>query len=153
MGEQPPSSSPEQSPQPVEPNAPDRLAALFAMQCELNRYTMANNGQPSLDEIQAEPALTEQWVRNYLLAMQQEIAEAYDSTNWKWWRSRVDRYDPQNLAVELVDILHFWISACQALGLKAEDVYRMYVQKNEVNLKRQEGGYLEKDENDSRHIR
>ena len=33
------------APQPVEPQPPDRLAALFAMQRELNRFTMANNDQ------------------------------------------------------------------------------------------------------------
>jgi len=36
--------------------------------------------------------------------------------------------------------------------MSAEDVFRAYVEKNKVNLQRQETGYAIKDENDSRHI-
>ena len=55
----------------------------------------------------------------------------------------------QNIKVELVDILHFWVSACQVMGLSAEDVFRMYAQKNAINAKRQDTGYITKDESDN----
>jgi hypothetical protein len=38
------------------------------------------------------------------------------------------------------------------LGMSADDVFNAYVKKNEVNFKRQETGYSEKDHSDSRHI-
>ena len=130
----------------------DMLAEIFAMQRELNRYTLAQNEQGDYDAIAGDRALQNTWVRNYALAMSQEIAELVDSTNWKWWRTKVDLFDEQNLRVELVDILHFWVSACQVMGLSAADVHRMYLQKNAVNRQRQAAGYIEKDEADSRGI-
>lgn len=92
------------------------------------------------------------WVRNYTLAMRQECGELMDSTNWKWWRTKVDKFDLQNVWVELIDILHFWMSACMVAGLTPADVFKMYMQKNDVNFGRQESGYIEKDENDSKHL-
>jgi dimeric dUTPase (all-alpha-NTP-PPase superfamily) len=130
----------------------DMLTEIFAMQRDLNRYTLAKNDQGDYDAIAEDRELQNQWVRNYALAMTQEISELVDSTNWKWWRTKVDLFDEQNLRVELVDILHFWVSACQVMGLEAEDVHRMYMQKNAINRKRQDEGYLEKDESDNRSI-
>ncbi|MBN2171468.1 MAG: dUTPase [Candidatus Krumholzibacteriota bacterium] len=131
----------------------DMLAEIFAMQRELNRYTFEQNELGiDYDEIPGSHALQNAWIRNYALAMSQEIAELVDSTNWKWWRRKVDLFDAQNLQVELVDILHFWVSACQVMGLSAADVHRMYTQKNAVNRKRQDEGYLVKDEADNRGI-
>jgi hypothetical protein len=36
--------------------------------------------------------------------------------------------------------------------MSADDVFQAYVKKNQVNLQRQESGYVKKDEADSRHI-
>ena len=129
------------------------LSEIWDMQRDLNRYTLEQNKPgPDYDEIPRRRELQNQWVRNYALAMSQEIAELIDSTNWKWWRTKVDLFDEQNLKVELVDILHFWVSACQVMGLDAEDVHRMYMQKNAINRKRQDEGYRVKDESDNRSI-
>ena len=38
------------------------------------------------------------------------------------------------------------------MGMTADDVFQAYLKKNEVNHKRQDDGYSNKDENDSRHI-
>jgi len=131
----------------------DLLREIWDMQRELNGYTLKQNGfEFEYDQIHGSRRLQEQWVRNYALAMSQEIAELVDSTNWKWWRTKVDLFDEQNIRVELVDILHFWVSACQVMGLSAEDVHRMYMQKNAVNRKRQDEGYRVKDEADNRSI-
>jgi dimeric dUTPase (all-alpha-NTP-PPase superfamily) len=51
-----------------------------------------------------------------------------------------------------VDLFHFLISLAQVLGMTADDVFTAYVKKNEVSFKRQESGYVEKDEHDSEHI-
>ncbi|MGE3851365.1 MAG: dUTPase [Planctomycetota bacterium] len=130
----------------------DSLERLWVMQATLNRYTLEQNDQPSMDAMRADRALQEKWIQNYVLAIRQECAEAMDSTNWKWWRTKVDKFDMQNIRVELIDILHFWISACQVAGLSAADVMRIYEEKNKVNFERQHSGYIVKDENDSRHI-
>jgi dUTP pyrophosphatase len=131
----------------------DKLEEIFERQRDLNRYTFEKNGLVGFDEIPRRRELQNEWLRNYALAMTQELAELVDSTNWKWWRTKVDLFDEQNLKVELIDILHFWVSACQVMGLSPDDVFRMYVQKNEINAQRQDAGYLTKGDQDNRSIR
>ena len=131
----------------------DMLSEIFRLQRELNQHTFRQSEVGvEYDELPRRRQLQNQWVRNYALAMSQEIAELVDSTNWKWWRTKVDLFDEQNLRVELVDILHFWVSACQVMGLSAEDVFRMYMQKNAINARRQDRGYVSKDESENRTI-
>jgi dimeric dUTPase (all-alpha-NTP-PPase superfamily) len=91
------------------------------------------------------------WVLNYTRAMQQEIAELIDSVPWKWW-AKYQEFDEQNAKVEIVDLFHFLISLAQVMGMTPDDVYNAYVKKNQVNHNRQESGYKDKDESDSRHI-
>jgi dimeric dUTPase (all-alpha-NTP-PPase superfamily) len=91
------------------------------------------------------------WTLNYLRAMQQEMAELTDSVPWKWW-AKYQKFDEQNARVEVIDLFHFLISIAQVLGMSAEDVYQAYLKKNAVNHQRQDSGYVQKDENDSRHI-
>jgi len=91
------------------------------------------------------------WILNYTRAMQQEIAELVDSVPWKWW-AKYQKFDEQNARVEVVDLFHFLVSLARTLGMSADDVYQAYVKKNQVNLQRQETGYVVKDEADSRHI-
>jgi dimeric dUTPase (all-alpha-NTP-PPase superfamily) len=92
-----------------------------------------------------------EWTLNYCRAMTQEIAELTDSVPWKWW-AKYQKFDEQNARVEVVDLFHFLISLAQVLGMSADDVFNAYVKKNEVNFKRQESGYIRKDEHDSKHI-
>ena len=91
------------------------------------------------------------WILNYSRAMTQEMAELVDSVPWKWW-AKFQKFDEQNARVEVVDLFHFLISMAQVLGMSADDVFNAYVKKNEVNFKRQESGYVEKDHADSKHI-
>jgi len=123
---------------------PDQLRELFRMQKALNeRIGVRTEGMGDEDKIK--------WVLNYCRAMSQEIAELTDSVPWKWW-AKYQRLDEQNARVEVVDLFHFLISLAQVLGMSADDVFETYARKNEVNFKRQETGYLVKDEHDSKHI-
>src|SRR5260370_5865525 len=91
------------------------------------------------------------WVLNSSRAMCQEMAELPDSVPCKWW-AKFQKFDEQNARVEVVYLFHFLISLAQVLGMSADDVFNAYVKKNEVNFKRQDSGYTEKDHNDSKHI-
>ena len=123
---------------------PDQLGELFRMQRDLNeRIGVHTEGMTDAQKTT--------WLLNYCRAMSQEIAELTDSVPWKWW-AKYQKFDEQNARVEVVDLFHFLISLAQVLGMSADDVFQAYVQKNEVNFKRQETGYTAKDENDSRHI-
>ena len=122
----------------------DKLSEIFRLQEDLNRRI----GVVTADMNEKDQT---EWVLNYTRAMQQELAELVDSVPWKWW-AKYQAYDKQNARVEVVDLFHFLISLAQVLGMTAEDIYQGYVKKNLVNLDRQDSGYAEKDEDDSRHI-
>jgi dimeric dUTPase (all-alpha-NTP-PPase superfamily) len=122
----------------------DKFEEIFRMQDALNRR-IGVSLPPQTEEEKAK------WILNYTRAMQQEIAELVDSVPWKWW-AKYQKFDEQNARVEVVDLFHFLISLAQTLGMSADDVFQAYVKKNQVNLQRQETGYVKKDESDSRHI-
>jgi hypothetical protein len=83
-------------------------------------------------------------IKNYLDALAGECHEMLECLSWKHWyrEAREGRQyelrDLQNARVEAVDILFFWISVCQLLGLTPADVYRLYAKKLGINLRRQE---------------
>jgi dimeric dUTPase (all-alpha-NTP-PPase superfamily) len=122
----------------------DNLEEIFKMQETLNARIGVN-----LKDLNDEEK--GKWVLNYTRAMQQELAELIDSVPWKWW-AKYQNFDEQNARVEVIDLFHFLVSLAQTLGMSAEDVMAAYVKKNKVNHDRQESGYSEKDEEDSRHI-
>lgn len=122
----------------------DKLTQIFEMQEELNARIGVN--LKGIDEEEQT-----KWVLNYTRAMQQEMAELTDSVPWKWW-AKYQEFDKQNARVEVIDLFHFLVSLAQTLGMTAEDVFDAYVAKNKVNHQRQDSGYTEKDEADSRHI-
>ena len=125
-------------------DTPDQLRELFRMQQALNeRIGVRTEAMTEADQTK--------WVLNYCRAMSQEIAELTDSVPWKWW-AKYQKFDAQNARVEVVDLFHFLISLAQVLGMSADDVFQVYVRKNEVNFQRQETGYAVKDAHDSRHI-
>ena len=122
----------------------DKLDTIFEMQDTLNQRIGVVTENLSDEE-------KTKWVLNYTRAMQQEIAEIIDSVPWKWW-AKYQEFDEQNAKVEIVDLFHFLISLAQVMGMTPDDVYNAYVKKNQVNHNRQESGYKDKDESDSRHI-
>ncbi len=123
---------------------PDQLRELFRMQRALNLRIGVQTDSMTEEE-------KTRWILNYCRAMSQEMAELTDSVPWKWW-AKYQKFDEQNARVEVVDLFHFLISMAQVLGMSADDVYQAYLKKNEVNFKRQESGYTEKDASDSKHI-
>ena len=122
----------------------DMLKEMFERQADLNRRIGVETvNMPEADQ----PA----WVLNYCRAMSQELAELTDSVPWKWW-AKYQQYDRQNARIEVVDLFHFLISLAQVVGLSAEDVFNLYVQKNKLNFKRQDTGYAVKDDSDNRNL-
>jgi len=83
-------------------------------------------------------------LKNYLDALVAECHELQECLSWKHWYSEAkegrqyELQDLQNARVEAADILFFWVSICQLLGLEPEDVYRLYSAKLAINHKRQD---------------
>ncbi len=143
------------------------LQAIFQLQAELNDHVFARQalrtsaGHPLRMVDIAESAargelmvndLPNQWLLRYAKAMEEEVQELQADLRWKWW-SR-DEINLQNVRVELIDVLHFLVSAMITAGMTAEKVYDVYRQKHAVNLARQEQGYSmeSKTEDDNRTI-
>ncbi len=122
----------------------DMLREIFRMQKALNARIGVHPDQMSESEQQT-------WTLNYCRALSQELAELTDSVPWKWW-AKYQTFDKQNARVEVVDMIHFVVSLAQVLGLTADDVYQLYLKKNEVNFQRQDSGYTVKDESDNQGV-
>lgn len=107
----------------------DKLERIFAMQQALN------------DDIQTRRHLNftqEEWLQKTILATISELAEVLDETNFKWWKNH-QPIDEQALKGELVDVLHFFVSLCLRSGMDADELYRLYCDKNRENFDRQYG--------------
>ncbi len=133
------------------------LKELFEKQAELN--ARIGYDTKSLRE-RFDPVAAGQWLNDYIIAAGNELEELRDCTFWKHWCSEAKEgkrfaiHDLQNARVEVIDLLFFWISMAQCVGLSAEDVYDLYLQKLDVNHKRQDGNYSmkTKDEADNKQI-
>ena len=143
------------------------LEDIFKMQLELNDYVFKkNNIKNKLDDNLTMQAimsaaknkeimvndLPNKWLVKYSKAMKEELCELDDELLWKWWSK--DKIDMQNIRVELIDILHFLVSAMMCAGLNAEKVFDIYKQKHAANIKRQVNDYNKKTktEDDNREI-
>ena len=140
----------------------DKLDQLFALQLELNdrifakkdirdnegniltmAALMAEAGRPGLGP----NTKVNEWLGKYLQALDDESRELKEELLWKWWSK--DHLDMQNIRVEIIDQLHFWMSLAMTAGLDAEAVFRVYMQKNAVNHARQESGYSQATKNEA----
>ena len=133
------------------------LEDIFRMQLELNDYVFKKNNlkNKSGDVLNMQAIITavknedmmvndlpNKWLVNYSKAIKEELSELDEELLWKWWSK--DDIDMQNIRVELIDILHFLISAMMCAGLTAEKVFDTYQQKHAVNIKRQDMDYNKK---------
>ena len=101
-----------------------------------------------------------EWINNYLDAMASEVQELKDCLYWKHWCQeakegrRMELHDLQNARVEVIDMFFFVVSLALCVGLNADEVSRLYMQKLKVNHERQDKGYSmsTKDEVDNKAI-
>ncbi len=108
-----------------------------------------------------DPLTAGQWLNDYLIAAGNELEELRDCTFWKHWCSEAQQgqrfaiHNLQNARVEVIDLLFFWISMAQCVGLNADDVYELYLKKLNVNHARQDGEYSmkTKTEADNKNIK
>ncbi len=133
------------------------LRDMFERQAELNKR-IGYNTKSLRDNF--DPVSAGKWLNDYILAAGSELEELRDCTFWKHWCVEAQRgerfklHDLQNARVEVIDLLFFWISMAQCVGLNADDVYQLYLKKLKVNHARQDGEYSmkAKDEADNKAI-
>jgi len=133
------------------------LEDMFERQAALNKR-IGYDTRPLRENFDARSA--GKWLNDYIMAAGNELEELRACTFWKHWCSeaqqgrRFEIHDLQNARVEVIDLLFFWISMAQCVGLSAEDIHKLYLQKLDVNHKRQDGEYSmkTKDESDNKSI-
>jgi len=141
----------------------DKLEELFRLQETLNDFVFSKqdlrdkNGKVLTmaalrSQAQSEEALgpnteVNQWLRKYLEALTDESRELGEELLWKWWSK--DKLDMQNIRIEIVDQLHFWLSLAITAGMDAEKVFDIYMQKNKVNIERQNSSYSKENKNEA----
>ncbi len=107
----------------------DKLDVIFHMQRKFDEDVAKNRG---IEWTSGE------WIQKQTLAMISELAELLAEVNFKWWKNPKP-VDAAAVKEELVDILHFFVGMCLRAGMTAEEMYRIYLAKNEENFKRQYG--------------
>ncbi len=123
------------------------LKTIFEKQYELNkRILKERHGQDydalcdqNKNDMETRKARIE-WILNYNRAQIHESIELEDSLPWKWWKD-MDEIDWENVRIELIDELHFWVSKCQLVGLNPDSLAELYLKKNKLNQVRQDKGY------------
>ena len=125
----------------------DVLKMIFDKQYELNKRILKERHDQDYDEIcdhsnksKEMDKIRTEWILKYNRAQIHESIELEDSFPWKWWKDG-DEIDWQNVGIELIDELHFWVSKCQIAGLDVEKLGKLYEQKNKLNQLRQDKGY------------
>ena len=133
------------------------LDNLFKLQGELNKR-IGYDTQSLRDDF--DPQKAGCWLNDYITAALSELQELRDCTYWKHWCQeskdgrRFEMSDIQNARVEVIDLFFFLISMAQCVGLNADDVVDLYLQKLKVNHRRQDTHYSmsDKDESDNKTI-
>jgi len=87
---------------------------------------------------------------NILYAIE-ELAELLDWLPFKSWKNytkedyisteKDGKLNLYEIKMELIDVLHFILNICLILGLKEQDIYKLFYLKNKINHKRQDTNY------------
>lgn len=147
-----------------EQQQPKTLEELWRLQAELNaksgqdtatmgdRVRFAETASPEDVRLMAFKSNSEtmtdagRMLNNYLNALADEVQELRNCTSWKHWYKEAKEgrqfalymAELQNARVEVIDMLFFWISLAQTLGLSPDDVFRLYAKKLGINHNRQD---------------
>ena len=111
---------------------------------EIGRELVTAERDGSLEDAEDIRTQAGRALKNYLDALTAECHELQECLSWKhWYREakagkQYQLQDLQNARVEVADMLFFWISICQLLGLEPGDVYRLYSKKLQINHRRQD---------------
>ena len=67
-------------------------------------------------------------------AMVREIVEACDYLPWRWWNKHKNEWDKIKFRRELVDCMHFLVELAILGGIKPEEFFQDYLEKNKINV-------------------
>lgn len=108
----------------------DKLDMIFELQEKFDQDVIKNR---KLENIQPE-----EWIQKQTLAVMSELAELLNEVNFKWWKNPKE-VNTMNVKEELIDILHFFVGMCNRIGMSSTELFKIYIEKNKENFKRQYG--------------
>jgi len=112
----------------------DRLNKLFFFQ----NYLQMKIG---FDITRMSASQRQRYIEKMFIGIITESCEAMEETEWKKpWKHSVKTND-ENLKEEIVDAWHFLINLSLASGMDADELFKMFTEKNTTNKKRQKHGY------------
>jgi len=128
------------------PAAGDMLQNIFNRQYDLemkyeeielaNGFTLHRGVNVNLDDPPS------QWyIKDAAYRVVEELSEATNCLKNKPWKSTHVLTDQIHFYEELADTFHFFVRLCLIVGLDADDLYKLYFKKSEVNRFRQESNY------------
>lgn len=132
-----------------------------SLQVRLAKDKPEHNAHP--DELQTAGQVLD-WLRNQKDYVDDEFRELITSLGgmsngekaasavWKPWKadhaakrntkiSEMSDKDQLEIKFEMIDILHFVLNMFQALGMDADEIFKLYFLKNAENFARQDNGY------------
>ncbi|MCL1944486.1 MAG: dUTPase [Firmicutes bacterium] len=114
----------------IKDNSKDKLQQIFERQLEFDTFVhdLRKNHDKDMDTR----------LQKLAMALMVETVEMVTETNYKWWKNPKD-INKEAIQEELVDILHFFVSMCLATGMDSDQLYNLYMKKNEENFDRQTG--------------
>lgn len=87
----------------------------------------------------------QRYLNDMSMALVEEVFEALRETNHKPWRVNFNEPLTQNQEIkfkeELIDAWHFLINLSIASGMTANELHFRFMEKNKINIKRQEERY------------
>lgn len=110
------------------------LEEIFRKQYELQTQSFGNDFARMTDEERIE------FIKDMLLAGLDEFHEALAEIGWKPWATS-RHINREAFLGELIDVLHFWVNLCLAVGADADEILYRYNEKASRNRKRQADGY------------
>lgn len=110
----------------------DKLDKLFQMQSQLDGFIASSRNLNFTKE---------EWIQKRSLALMNEVSELLCEVNYKWWKNPKP-VDEEKVKEEMVDILHFFLGMCIDAGLSSEEMFKIYMDKNQENYDRQIGKSL-----------
>ncbi|NLK17399.1 MAG: dUTPase [Clostridiales bacterium] len=108
----------------------DKLDKIFELQKKFDEDLINNRNLHGIT--------LEQWIQKETLAIISELAELLNEVNFKWWKNP-KQIDLAAVKEELVDILHFFVGMCLKAGMTSDELFELYIKKNEENFRRQHG--------------
>jgi len=96
--------------------------------------------QTNLQEKLGNDVNSQAFINEMILCTVDELMEALRETPWKSWKKNQELHT-EKFKEEIIDIWHFIINLSLASGMGPQEVYDRFINKNKINIKRQEDNY------------